>query len=125
MLSFVIFFFKHMTAYEMRISDWSSDVCSSDLSPRTRPREVPLPMERLLRDIEPDRGGREDRADEDEDRPEPVDPEFIPRAGVEHEVAQAREEMLEEGPGQADQHDLAEDVGELMNGAGIDRKSVV
>src|SRR3546814_5590909 len=26
-----IFFFKHKTAYEMRISDWSSDVCSSDL----------------------------------------------------------------------------------------------
>src|SRR3546814_2754138 len=26
------FFFKQMTAYEMRISDWSSDVCSSDLS---------------------------------------------------------------------------------------------
>src|SRR3546814_8920115 len=25
------FFFKQMTAYEMRISDWSSDVCSSDL----------------------------------------------------------------------------------------------
>src|SRR3546814_11609702 len=29
MLSF--FFFKQKTAYEMRISDWSSDVCSSDL----------------------------------------------------------------------------------------------
>src|SRR3546814_4274571 len=28
----VIFFFKQKTAYEMRISDWSSDVCSSDLS---------------------------------------------------------------------------------------------
>src|SRR3546814_10357968 len=27
----VFFFFKHKTAYEMRISDWSSDVCSSDL----------------------------------------------------------------------------------------------
>src|SRR3546814_1117412 len=27
----IIFFFKHKTAYEMRISDWSSDVCSSDL----------------------------------------------------------------------------------------------
>src|SRR3546814_10722261 len=27
------FFFKQKTAYEMRISDWSSDVCSSDLSP--------------------------------------------------------------------------------------------
>src|SRR3546814_2508455 len=28
---FVILFFKQKTAYEMRISDWSSDVCSSDL----------------------------------------------------------------------------------------------
>src|SRR3546814_5552112 len=27
------FFFKQKTAYEMRISDWSSDVCSSDLAP--------------------------------------------------------------------------------------------
>src|SRR3546814_4747828 len=27
----VFFFFKHKTAYEMSISDWSSDVCSSDL----------------------------------------------------------------------------------------------
>src|SRR3546814_5432890 len=27
------FFFKQKTAYEMRISDWSSDVCSSDLLP--------------------------------------------------------------------------------------------
>src|SRR3546814_18907368 len=30
------FFFKQKTAYEMRISDWSSDVCSSDLHGRTR-----------------------------------------------------------------------------------------
>src|SRR3546814_6921838 len=30
MISF-FFFFKQKTAYEMRISDWSSDVCSSDL----------------------------------------------------------------------------------------------
>src|SRR3546814_2177565 len=30
--SFRFFFFKQKTAYEMRISDWSSDVCSSDLS---------------------------------------------------------------------------------------------
>src|SRR3546814_10041756 len=28
---FIVFFFKQKTAYEMRISDWSSDVCSSDL----------------------------------------------------------------------------------------------
>src|SRR3546814_5914977 len=31
-LSSFVFFFKQKTAYEMRISDWSSDVCSSDLS---------------------------------------------------------------------------------------------
>src|SRR3546814_6648160 len=42
-----IFFFKQKTAYEMRISDWSSDVCSSDLprivggiSKRLRRRKV-------------------------------------------------------------------------------------
>src|SRR3546814_4510485 len=29
---FFVFFFKQKTAYEMRISDWSSDVCSSDLT---------------------------------------------------------------------------------------------
>src|SRR3546814_5035371 len=29
----MFFFFKQKTAYEMRISDWSSDVCSSDLPP--------------------------------------------------------------------------------------------
>src|SRR3546814_1925119 len=33
---YLFFFFKHKTAYEMRISDWSSDVCSSDLSSRRR-----------------------------------------------------------------------------------------
>src|SRR3546814_917269 len=32
----LFFFFKQKTAYEMRISDWSSDVCSSDLSQRER-----------------------------------------------------------------------------------------
>src|SRR3546814_2556047 len=33
----VFFFFKQKTAYEMRISDWSSDVCSSDLMPALSP----------------------------------------------------------------------------------------
>src|SRR3546814_3280479 len=31
-MELVVVFFKQKTAYEMRISDWSSDVCSSDLS---------------------------------------------------------------------------------------------
>src|SRR3546814_5097251 len=34
MCMFCFFFFKQKTAYEMRISDWSSDVCSSDLRPK-------------------------------------------------------------------------------------------
>src|SRR3546814_5076777 len=34
MIDCVFFFFKQKTAYEMRISDWSSDVCSSDLGYR-------------------------------------------------------------------------------------------
>src|SRR3546814_5121505 len=38
---FVFFFFKQKTAYEMRISDWSSDVCSSDLDRSERPRSRP------------------------------------------------------------------------------------
>src|SRR3546814_10495090 len=33
---FCFFFFKQKTAYEMRISDWSSDVCSSDLLGKER-----------------------------------------------------------------------------------------
>src|SRR3546814_5936952 len=54
---FVCFFFNHNTAYEMRISDWSSDVCSSDLSsclPKLTVRRTarpcsnpPKPTERL------------------------------------------------------------------------------
>src|SRR3546814_6298464 len=36
-MSYILFFFfKQKTAYEMRISDWSSDVCSSDLEDRGR-----------------------------------------------------------------------------------------
>src|SRR3546814_2945373 len=37
----VFFFFKQKTAYEMRISDWSSDVCSSDLVALLAPHRPP------------------------------------------------------------------------------------
>src|SRR3546814_6495386 len=42
----LFFFFKQKTAYEMRISDWSSDVCSSDLFDilRTAPPLDPQPI---------------------------------------------------------------------------------
>src|SRR3546814_20310310 len=45
----VFFFFKQKTAYEMRISDWSSDVCSSDLAiPQPPPRHVTQRSQRRL-----------------------------------------------------------------------------
>src|SRR3546814_7228636 len=48
----VFFFFKQKTAYVMRISDWSSDVCSSDLLLDQRVIELAwrLPVEMLRRD---------------------------------------------------------------------------
>src|SRR3546814_4365159 len=36
------FFFKQKTAYEMRISDWSSDVCAADLTADGGPRKSPI-----------------------------------------------------------------------------------
>src|SRR3546814_14007731 len=72
-----ILFFKQKTSYEMRISDWSSDVCSSDLEPdivgdqRDEKRQQPI-AERL------DRGapaaaprGYEGRGEPDRARLEP------------------------------------------------------
>src|SRR3546814_5620403 len=38
----IFFFFKHKTAYDMRISDWSSDLCSSDLHRPTHPSACSL-----------------------------------------------------------------------------------
>src|SRR3546814_760417 len=48
----VFFFFKQKTAYEMRISDWSSDVCSSDLAaaPALQNGE-PVRIEREIRNV--------------------------------------------------------------------------
>src|SRR3546814_3985064 len=45
-MSRFVFFFKQNTAYEMRISDWSSDVCSSDLSVMNRLRHVAADRDR-------------------------------------------------------------------------------
>src|SRR3546814_13801914 len=57
-----MFFFKQKTAYEMRMSDWSSDVCSSDLAGVGRARRgghrlAPSPVPRLA----PPRPGAIDR----------------------------------------------------------------
>src|SRR3546814_5850171 len=62
-IMYLVFFFKQKTAYEMRISDWSSDVCSSDL-PRAV-HQVALVRFQVLRRADgfhhpsrPDRGRR-------------------------------------------------------------------
>src|SRR3546814_6865671 len=47
----VFFFFKQKTAYEMRISDWSSDVCSSDLSPIKMAPIKMAPIKMAARDV--------------------------------------------------------------------------
>src|SRR3546814_11374729 len=66
-----VFFVKKKTAYEMRISDWSSDVCSSDLGRRRQaerdvphrkrhddrgPYEIDTPCHRASRAVRPQRG---------------------------------------------------------------------
>src|SRR3546814_4148895 len=55
MLLFWFFFFKQKTAYEVRISDWSSDVCSSDLliHPKRLPSDAQYAIDQYVL-----RGGR-------------------------------------------------------------------
>src|SRR3546814_4341390 len=76
------FFFKQKTAYEMRISDWSSDLCSSDLA---RPRVVRLclPADGVDGSVPVDGAldrGRPRQADEARRRP--VDAREGPAQGV-------------------------------------------
>src|SRR3546814_5139217 len=56
MIGVVFFFFTQKTAYEMRISDWSSDVCSSDL--RGRPALASPITRRCLPDMTPEHAGQ-------------------------------------------------------------------
>src|SRR3546814_16759347 len=48
---FFFFFFKQKTAYEMRISDWSSDVCSSDLALQRRDRRIRIDLRRAAAEL--------------------------------------------------------------------------
>src|SRR3546814_1510585 len=56
-ICFFFFFFKQKTAYEMRISDWSSDVCSSDLEIDAAAMQRVLEALNALRMNDPDRLG--------------------------------------------------------------------
>src|SRR3546814_13900411 len=50
----MFFFFKQKTAYEMRISDWSSDVCSSDLESSRQAELGPNDFDLIVSDDSPD-----------------------------------------------------------------------
>src|SRR3546814_3727046 len=106
----LFFFFKQKTAYEMRISDWSSDVCSSD-----------LPAEPQVEGVAEDARVREDARDErgeqsDADQP---DEEDAPGDGEVEVDVEARDEF---GPREIRaRRDLAAGVGEELGvGVGVD-----
>src|SRR3546814_9129131 len=59
-----MFFFKQKTAYEMRISDWSSDVCSSDLDEVARLAAIDAEIEAIAEAEGEDSDGIEPLSDE-------------------------------------------------------------
>src|SRR3546814_8880632 len=56
-----VFFFKQKTAYEMRISDWSSDVCSSDLQLQESAGRHQAAGARALQEVDVEAGGDRQR----------------------------------------------------------------
>src|SRR3546814_4192597 len=96
------FFFKQKTAYEMRISDWSSDVCSSDLIlARFGDGQIAL----VAPEIEDRQADRRAEAP----RHAVVAEQIVERQRRKAEIAGQRDRREESGPG----------------GAHVDRKSVV
>src|SRR3546814_3731170 len=77
--SLVFFFFKQKTAYEMRIREWSSDVCSSDLLAHDERAQRRMPD--ICPVIDPFRQGIDDIEIFPEGRPTPVDSGLHRRAG--------------------------------------------
>src|SRR3546814_1443441 len=51
-MKFVFFLFKQKTAYVMRISVWSADVCSSDLMDKLGADSVPFPFNRIFGEVD-------------------------------------------------------------------------
>src|SRR3546814_8752934 len=93
-----VFFFKQMTAYEMRISDWSSDVCSSDLPGQKKDERAEEVDERLT--------ARRQVGIENVDPDVPTVLEGVPRPEREHQRVAPDVEFLE--PYEADRHRIAQ-----------------
>src|SRR3546814_10989685 len=102
MLSF-FYFFKKKTAYELRISDWSSDVCSSDLAPAAP-------------DID----------DDEEEQPPDVDEVPVPGGGFETEMLLRGEMNLIGAPEADDKEDRsAQNVKAVEDRRHIEGRAVV
>src|SRR3546814_4328477 len=100
----LFFFFKQKTAYEMRISDWSSDVCSSDLQARVEQRqradERHLEHEDRRADIdrgmdEPDQQRRHRLSDQNLEGAERRDEQLLEGAELEIGRASCRERVCQ------------------------------
>src|SRR3546814_2305408 len=95
----VLFFFKQKTAYEMRISDWSSDVCSSDLRSADPEVIAPANSDALLpEDVQPQQ--RRQRSDRRDLRPEVaaddigIDHRLMRRAGDPRRIDRQRADEI-------------------------------
>src|SRR3546814_2481083 len=89
---FYFFFFKQKTAYEMRISDWSSDVCSSDLVEGVGEAHHPLAPGDLAGQLQSGLDGV------GAGRPRELDL-VLEAAGREHQLLEALEEVALGGGG--------------------------
>src|SRR3546814_1660164 len=88
-MCFLFFFFKQKTAYDMRISDWSSDVCSSDLRYRVEGREDSVEALDETSRREPRCEPREahEIAEQDADVVDPVGDDRFPAVQARHDLA--------------------------------------
>ena len=96
----MFFFFKQKTAYEIPTSDWSSDVCSSDLPPRSTHRQTLFPYTTLFRSARINAASAAAVADEAATRAAwaAVDPGGVAAAAV-HVRRQRRRRVRTRAPG--------------------------
>src|SRR3546814_9768616 len=97
-VTWCVFFFKQKTAYELRISDWSSDVCSSDL------RQACSAYATAAEQV--DDRQQDDRADQGGDESHDVEPAAHVRAAADQGGDQP---AADEGADDAD-HDVQQDA---------------